>query len=271
MQFRRSKRHRTKHGPNFFYEKMNVLDLCKRIEADEVFSFARYGDGEFHWLVGKPGFVNRSGHMTFEDGSRALRQTLLDYGKDGKLKGKQPPFLLGGPTFFYGYGNEERKKRFGWYEEWIREHGLTHLHWVSNLVFTGSSQRAAEAREVYALLAVLRKKHVVIVGPPWLERLPPSVLGTAYKKYIRVPPHNCWLCKDRIKRHILEYWTATTERPIFFSLSCAYTANILVHELADSVGKDSWLVDVGSLWDPYAGYHQRGYHSAIRDAGGAVT
>lgn len=261
------RRRRTKLGPNLFYAMVECKTLADAVLRGEVFSLSRFGDGEFHWLTNKPGFVSRSGHQTFTEASERLRRTLLCYGKDDDQHGEQPPYLLAGPTFFAGYGSGERKARFGWYEEWIRAHGLGHLRWMSNLVFTGEIARAAAARKPFCLFAALKQTHTVVVGPPWLEAMRP-MLGNRH--YIRVAPRNCWLVYDRMKRDIVRYWEQTTERPIFFSLSCSFSANLLVHELADTVGQDCWLVDVGSIWDVYVGKYQRGYHGEVRNSGGVV-
>jgi len=50
--------------------------------------------------------------------------------------------------------------------------------------------------------------------------------------------------------------------PALFSISASVVSNIIIYELHDKM-KDSWLIDFGSLWDPYVGYLTRSYHREI--------
>jgi hypothetical protein len=36
-------------------------------------------------------------------------------------------------------------------------------------------------------------------------------------------------------------------------------ANVLIHDLHPELGERNWLIDIGSVWDVYAGVLSRGY------------
>ena len=111
------------------------------------------------------------------------------------------------------------------------------------------------AGKLFPLVNQLRAMKVVLVGPPHLRKICDTVF--ACDNFIEVPQVNCYEKKDDIRRAMLEY--GTSHGPAVFALSASMTANVLVHELFPLLGATCWLLDLGSLWDGYAGVQSRLY------------
>ena len=64
--------------------------------------------------------------------------------------------------------------------------------------------------------------------------------------------------KDRIKEDILKMCDKY-ESPVF-GFSASMATNVIVDELYDEIGDKCWMIDFGSIWDPFIGNRIRSWH-----------
>jgi hypothetical protein len=205
------------------------VDLMR---AGAPFSFSRFGDGEWSAVFGKEG-KNCDGHEYFPALGNDLRQALL---------GPLPYFYAMQPRAIKTEGRE------------IRSFLLSHrvrIEWHDSDVF----HNANGAGRLYPFVRQLRNMKVVLVGPAYLRAIRETVFD--YAHFIEVPHTNCYEKKDSLLAEILEY--ARSSGPAVFAFSASMTANVLIHDLFPRLGATCWLLDLGSLWDVYAGNNSRLY------------
>ena len=83
-------------------------------------------------------------------------------------------------------------------------------------------------------------------------------LPIKYRDFIEVPVVDCYLEKENIKNEIKRL-TEKYERPVF-GLSASMATNVIVDELFEEIGDKCWMIDFGSIWEPYIGKVSRSYH-----------
>ena len=49
------------------------------------------------------------------------------------------------------------------------------------------------------------------------------------------------------------------DNPVF-GLSASMATNVIVDELYEQIGDKCWMIDFGSIWEPYIGRTTRSYH-----------
>ena len=50
------------------------------------------------------------------------------------------------------------------------------------------------------------------------------------------------------------------KKDILFAFSASMATNVIVDELYPTIGQDCWMIDFGSIWEPYVGKFTRSYH-----------
>jgi hypothetical protein len=196
------------------------------------FSFSRFGDGEWNAILGKPG-ENCDGHEFFPQLGADLRDALLH---------KHP----------YLYGMQMRAVKCMGKEmrQFLDNNGIS-IEWQDADVFHYCNNAAT----LFPLIRQLRTMKVVVVGPAHLRALQDSVFP--YGGFIEIPLKNCYLDKENIFRRIAGYHEESGTGPAVYAFSASMTANVLIHRLYPLMGKTSWLIDFGSLWDVYVGVKSR--------------
>ena len=210
-------------GLQFYVDKLN---------AGERFSFARYGNGEWDLILGR-GTRTGSRSQTFTPELReAMRETLTD--------------ARAGTHYAIQTGYLTTLRMMPSVEKWLAAHAPG-LPWHEGDVFHKASGRG----QLAPLVGALRQKRVVVVGPPWLERLPFA------DAMVGLRPQNCWQDVDVIAAQVRMY------RDCVVSFSAGPAAKVLIHRLWPEMGEHSWLIDFGSLWDVYCGKRSRKYHKRM--------
>ncbi len=204
-----------------------------QLEAGAPYGFARYGDGEWNAMFGASG-TNSDGHAFFPGLGAALREAVLHPGP-------------------YAYGiRVSLPLEEGWrVAQFVRAHRVT-IPWCDASVF----HRANEAGRLLPLVQALRRRPVVIVGPPFLRDVDRRLFTPA--GFIEVPVRDCWLAYEQILAAVRAH-AAGAPAGVVYAFSAGMTANVLVHALHAELGAAHWLIDFGSLWDGYAGVLSRGY------------
>ena len=47
---------------------------------------------------------------------------------------------------------------------------------------------------------------------------------------------------------------------IVFAFSASMATNVIVDEMYDEIGDQCWMIDFGSIWEPFVGKITRSYH-----------
>jgi hypothetical protein len=193
--------------------------FVNKLKNNEPFKFIRWGDGEWKTYFD----IGRSAEYKYNrHGAKDLRRCI-----DG--------------DFYYGIQNMALKK-FG--------NKIPKRKWINADMF----HYAARDGKLNPLFRELRKKHIVFIGPEFLKAIEKYI---PYKHWIEVPPRDCYTVpnKERVKKEILEYG-----KKAIYIFCCAYMANVVIYEIwKEDKMKGSTMIDLGSLFDQYAGKKSRGY------------
>jgi hypothetical protein len=205
-----------------------------KLRNGERFAFVRYGNGEWDCILDLY-YRTRSGSQRFSpDLRKALMASLT-----------QPR----GGAYFTALQSVSFLGRLGLLpkaEAWCAANasGLT---WHDGEIFT----RASRTGKLYPLVEALRGQRVVVVGPQWLMKLPFASV------FVPVKSRDCWAQIEDIEAQLRGL------QNVVVAFSAGPAAKVLIHRLQPVIGKHSWLIDFGSLWDPYCGVRSRSYHKRI--------
>lgn len=228
----------TTHNLNFY---------VKRLVDGEPYSFARYGNGEWDCI-----FKNRA---RTGSGSQALTPALRQALMTSLIKSPR------GENFFLAMQSRTYLTRCGLLgpaEQWL-DSNAPNAKWYCGEVFHTASIK----QKLYPLVEQLRKMQVVVVGPTYLRALE----GNAFKyvKFVSVQGRNCFTQYKSIYNNILNT-RQKLKGTVVISFSAGPTTKVLIHDLYSQIGKDTFLIDFGSLWDPYSGKNTRRYHRRLTPA-----
>jgi|TARA_R110001583_G_scaffold16819_1_gene68744 hypothetical protein len=205
----------------------HYIDLLK---SNQKFSFTRWGDGEWLCFFGDQGH-NCDLHTYFPDMGRGLNEAINN--PKGYLLATWPQ-------------SEPMMFRF-----WDQIQNTSPTEWVDASVW----EEAAMAGEISPLINQLEQMNFIIVSEPSKRELPMK-----YTDFIEVPSTNCYLDKERIKQEIVEM-CEKYDNPVF-GLSASMATNVIVDELYPLIGDKCWMIDFGSIWEPFLNnpVHSRSYH-----------
>lgn len=209
---------------------------ANKIYKGECFSFVRYGDGEWSLTLGLWDHKEKSNR--FPTAKNKLGNTIL------KPQGVEYYYAMQSLPFL------SREKLLPLIEVWLKQYNACDIQWHCAEVF----HRASRAKQLVPLIEQLWQRPVTVVGPEWLDKLPFT------KSFIQVDSTNCWKDMNVIEKQLQIIPAGTV-----ISFSTGPMTKILIHRLFPILGKTCWLIDFGSLWDPYCGVFSRGYHRHLRD------
>lgn len=215
------------------YRTPSLSVYCDLLTWGMPFSFVRYGDGEWQFILGVNTHID-AGSQPFVKGlDQALARTLTEAHSRRYWPAMQSL------SFLAGKGLLDRVV------SWLAENAPG-LHWQDSEVF----HHASEDGRLNPLVRQLHRHRTVIVGPPWLETLPFA------DHFVPVNPHGCWDQVDQIEEQVLAF------RGAVVGFSAGPAAKVLIHRLHDRM-ENSFLIDFGSVWDPYCGVRSRSYHRRV--------
>jgi predicted O-methyltransferase YrrM len=217
----------------------NLTHYTQRLEAGETFSFSRWGDGEWLSVLAKrlSNTANCDSHRFFPAMGRELQEVLKS----------DPPYEIG-----------MQQRALDLYGRDICRFLQAHLpkrQWHFADVFHKASCRGRLA----PLLQLLKKLPLLLVGPGYLTNIDKII---PFQEFVEVPRKNCYLQLNRIENEILQA-SKSLPKPFVCSLSASMPAEILIHRLYPRLQESTFLIDFGSLYDPFVGYNTRGYHRAM--------
>jgi len=208
------------------------IDLLK---SGKKFSFTRWGDGEWLCAFGTKG-ENCDKHSYFPEMKDGLNDAL------DNPKG-----------YFLATWSETESMMFNiWNTVQHRLQGTNIKEWVDASIW----EEAATSGDLKNLVEQFEKMNFIIVSESSKRDLPMN-----YSDFIEVPATNCFLDKERIKKEMVSMCNKY-ETPVF-GLSASMTTNVIVDELYDEIGDKCWMIDLGSIWEPFLKnpVHARSYHS----------
>ncbi|MEX2235346.1 MAG: hypothetical protein WD824_24495 [Cyclobacteriaceae bacterium] len=211
--------------------------LLKKLENNETFAFSRWGDGEWEsvFALRNENEANCDGHLYFSSMRESLHKILVS----------NPPYLMGMQKLAYhkllGREIDSYLKNNGIFREWLNADAF---------------HDASGNGQIKSFFTILAEKNVLLAGPAHLKKL-----TLFHFEFCEVPGKNCWLERDRILRDIKEIIRMKQPEVILF---CAgMTSNWFIDELHGSFR--GFILDVGSLLDPYAGVNSRNYHKKLHN------
>ena len=208
-----------------------------KLQRGEPFSFARYCDGEWNFLLRQPSARDWGVSRTdIPELYEALTASLVEPRMGNYYIALQNHGYLGSRGFLPKI------------DQWLEQHGAPEINWHFGTVFHIASKNG----QLWSLIKALQIRPFVVVGPERLRKL------TFVTKFIPIPLRNCWAIVDRIEAQLLNVASGSV-----ISFSAGGMAKVLIHRLAPILGQHSWLIDFGSLWDPYCGVKSRQYHKTM--------
>ncbi|MFT4037601.1 MAG: hypothetical protein QM692_05425 [Thermomicrobiales bacterium] len=204
------------------------------VRSGSPFTLTRWGDGEWHAVLGRTTGRNSDGQAFVPELGERLRQVLR----------RQPPYLMELKPWEAVFGDQVAA--------WLAEERLSTLNWIAPDILHRASRKGQLAPVIAALRAA---PALLMIGPAHL-RATQALLG--FRHLIEVPPTNAFAALAALEAAALAA-AAALPRGAVVSVSAGMTANILIDTLHRQCGRDLILLDAGSLWDPYAGVRSRGY------------
>ncbi len=208
--------------------------LLQNLKENKAFSFSRWGDGEWESVLSlkSQDESNCDGHKFFSSMQIALHEILL----------KRPSYYLGMQELAYykTIGNQVDK--------FLKANKIK-LDWEN----ADALHFASVKGELNSFFQCLVNRKLLLVGPAYLKKVEVIKFDL-----IEVPQTNCWLAKDDILSSIM-----LRKDNYEVVLFCAgMTSNWLVDQLHGNF--NGFIIDIGSLLDPYAGKETRNYHRKLK-------
>jgi hypothetical protein len=217
-------------------EVLKLTTMLQKVRCPEdVFTFSRWGDGEWLSILNRGQETNCDGHKYFPAMGVELANILRS----------RPTYMLGMQKLAIRvYGKHIQR--------FLEENSLTDLHWYQSGVF----HQGAIHGGMQDILDAVNSRKVLVVGPPHLKHLRGN--GLDYWKFVEVPRKNNYLVVNETYNAILTEIKSEAE-PLLIGLSASMPAEILCDRLHAEVGKKHTIIDFGSLWDPLVGVKSRNY------------
>lgn len=205
--------------------------IIQHLLAGDNLSYARYGDGEWRAILGRPG-KNCDGHIYFPDMGEELWEILAS----------EPEYYLGLQRL--------AKELFQSEPDFISL--VDRNNWVDNEVFTTASKQGIL---LDALKPVLASRHVIQVGNASLRPL------NLADVFVEIPERNCWLQRERIMGEI---WDAMKEDAMVL-YSAGMPTKWFINTVYNIVPGMVSQLDCGSVFDYYVGRDTRNYMKMMRN------
>jgi len=202
--------------------------FAEKLQNKEVFSFVRYGDGEWRCILGYKG-KNCDKHEYFP-----------------RLRVDLSKAVCSNKDMVFGIQNMSIRNMIGEIGPFLKKHNINRKWYDSDIL-----HRANCNGNLYSFIKSLSEHKVAIIGPDHIRKS-----GIKFHHFVSVPKVNCYLKVDGIYKRTLD---AAKECSVF--LFCAsMTSNVLMDRLFDVVGDRISMIDCGSIFDPYSGILSRGIY-----------
>ena len=206
----------------------------QKIRAGEHFSLGMYGDGEWQCIFNAFG-AKFTQNAEKTDYTPQLTQRMLDSLRFSPNPDK-PPFYFAAPDTF------KTNAQYFTYEKQI-DVILGRLNRRIEFVEKNVWHREMCEGNLYPVIKELRSHNLVIVSNKMLRGLD----FLKYDKFVEVGYPNAFQDMQRAVKECLEYGKAG-----IYIFACGIPAALFVQALHGKI-KDSWFLDLGSIWDGFVG------------------
>lgn len=220
--------------PLFEVRTVTAANFASWITSGVPFALSRWGNGEWHSVFGR----NRGRTAGGQDYNAEL--------------GEELRIVLRGRPFYMMELKRWEKVFHGEVDQWLVAEGLDTLNWIAPDALHKAS---IKGRLAPVLQAIRQAPGFVAVGPPHLSSAQ-QTLG--FSKLIAVPSANAFAARKSIAKKVLKVAKELPDGSVV-TFSAGMTANLLVDDVHRGTDSRLILLDVGSLWDPYAGVLSRSY------------
>jgi len=231
--------------------------FVSQLQQGNPFSLARLGDGEWRGIFLHVQLLPRKSQA-----AELPRQSLTGDCNGYRFRpesNRRLHEILQAEKVGYLLGWAEHMTR--WYPDlfpqYWEQYQLDRHHWFDLDVFVKENRRGG----LSPLLDALRARPLLLVGPRHLQQLVPFPFPkTAH--FVEVPLRDCFPELERIEaetRSIL----SVAKQPTVVSFSAGAGSNLLIDRLYPEFGDRHWLLDLGSLWDPFCGVLSRKYMKSL--------
>lgn len=212
------------------YPLQHYVDMLKR---NVPFGFARYGDGEWLTILGEYGRKNSNGCTFTKELGEALRQVLRNNN-----------------DYEHSILRIARRKLGQRIGVFLKK-GKYQVEWTIGDTFLDSSLKS----QLWPLIANLRQKRIVYVGPQHLKDLGKTFFKV--QEFIQIPPRDAFDQRDIIVPAILRAIHATGAQVVGFS--SGLHGKVFIDDVWMATDGKVTLIDFGSTWDGYFNVKSRSY------------
>ena len=215
---------------------MTYEDLLGKIECGEQFAFSRWGDGEWHCILGDEGQNC--------DGSRYDKLLSTELGS----------VLVMTPEYYLGMQPKAIRDMGLRIQKWCKEMNVD-SDWCDADILHDASKFGRLGR----FFDVLKLRNIILVSSftdEELARLPFTL------RHIRISSWNAWDHYTKTRQELsIEVQNNPVGTVVLFA--SGMMSNVLIDDMWKMYGEQYTFIDVGSLLDPYVGRSSRCYHGEI--------
>lgn len=205
--------------------------FVENIYNRQNFSFIRYGDGEWALMLKKHP-VYKKAQMKWGNSILQAGEWMLNHIKEnsGYIIGIQPLAL----------------------RHWSKEI-LEIIGTYKNVTNSDTFHKNSIKNNLNLFFEALKTRHVIVVGPAYLQ------MKMFDYVHIATPEGNAWDHIDVLKTRI----NKSVQRDSVVLYSCSIAAKLMIRDLYLKHRENITQIDMGSVFDPYAGIDSRSYHADI--------
>ena len=221
--------------------KSEFTKFCEKIIEAEPFSFSRFGDGEFHAVLGHEG-ENCDKHQYFPYMGKRL----------GEILKSLPPYVVGIQKFALDKMGDE-------IAAWMKANGIESE--MGRYVNADMLHNASSDGKLQQFFDALEYVNTIVVGPFYLHEISRKI---DYASFVSVPRVNAWKEHNDILKRI-QVHIVKADKPTCILLCCGPMGKVLVDELYWFTQGKAFVLDCGSVFDPYVGKATRRYHKGVME------
>lgn len=215
--------------------------FVNKLEKKESFSVLRFGDGEFLCMLGHPG-ANCDGAKYTLDLANGLIHALDN----------RPEYYIGTtPKLKQQIGdNEFRNTTFC--DKFAELH--KHIKWFNSDII----QEANWEGKLKPFVDILRNRDIMFVVPLFLQKSLHSLFPKA--SFFIVDGQKASEQISYVVNGVRSWFKGISNGIVLFS--CGMASNVMIDHLWNEFGKSIAMINVGSIWDVYAGHESRWHFEA---------
>jgi hypothetical protein len=218
-------------------KQFTYVNFLEKLKNNEIFSFSRYGDGEWNAIFGAGG-QNCDGHQYFSEMGKRLKE-----------------IVISSPKYIMGLQNMAKRLSGPQIEKLLIDNNVD-IEWTNSDIL----HRANINGRLGELFEVLSSKRVHFVAPSHLKGV--NTLFE-YKEFLDIPEKNCWTKYNGILKRLRTMLAKKAKKGDIVLFCASMMTNVLIDDVYEEFGEKVFLLDVGSIFEPHIGMSIRRYHNDI--------